>query len=132
MKHGVDFIGVGVGVIIVRNNKILLMLRKNQSEWSIPGGKVELNEKSGDTAVREIKEELGIDIKIKKFLTLTETFSNKMHWVSIVYIADILKGDPRIMEPEEHADVKWFSLDDLPENHFLPSKLAIEFYKKNT
>lgn len=131
MKHGVDFIGVGVGVIIVKNNKILLLLRKKPMEWSIPGGKVELNEKSEDTAIREIKEELGIDIKIKKFLTFTETFNNRMHWISIFYTADIVKGDPRVMESEEHAEVKWFPLNRLPKKMFLASKLAIEFYKKN-
>lgn len=130
MKHGVDFIGVGVAAVIVKNDKVLLLRRKDSSEWCAPGGKVELNEKSKDAAVRELKEETGIDIKIKKFLTLTETFNNNMHWLSIFYTADIAKGEPRVMEPEEHDCIGWFPLNALPDKQFLPSKLAMEFYKK--
>ncbi len=128
-RHGHDFVGVGTGVIIIKNSKVLLLYRGDYGEWSIPGGKVEMNESGEACAVREIKEELGIDIKIKRFLCITEVF--RPHWVSLVYEAEIIKGTPKIMEPEEHADLKWFDLDKIPKPHFKPSWMALQIYLKN-
>jgi len=130
MKPGKDFIGVGVGIILIRDNKILLLLRKDRNEWSIPGGKVELNEKIEDTALREMKEEIGVDIKILKMLDTVETFADNVHWLSIIVVGKIIKGEPKNMEEEVHSEIKWFDLNNLPEKQFLPSKLAIEAYLK--
>lgn len=128
-RHGHDFVGVGTGVIMVKNGKVLLLYRGDYGEWSIPGGKVEMNESGEACAIREIKEELGIDIKIKRFLCITEVF--KPHWVSLVYEAEIIRGTPRIMEPKEHEKLAWFDLDKIPKKHFRPSWMALQIYMQN-
>jgi len=130
MKPGKDFIGVGVGVILVKDSKILLVLRKGRNEWSIPRGKVEMFEKMEDAAVRETKEELGVDIKVLKILDNVETFDNNVHYISIPIIGEIISGEPKNMEEEVHSEIRWFDLNSLPEKQFLPSKLAIEVYLK--
>ncbi len=122
-----DFIGVAVGVVLVRNGKVLLLHRKNRREWGIPGGKIELNESGEACAVREIKEELGIDIKIKRFICVAEKL--KPHWVLLTYEGEIIRGVPKIMEPEEHEKLAWFDIDNLPENTFAPSLMGIKAYK---
>ena len=57
---------VGVGVIIVREGKILLERRKNEpgrGKWSIPGGTVELGESLEQTVIRETREETGLSVE---------------------------------------------------------------------
>jgi 8-oxo-dGTP diphosphatase len=58
---------VGVGAVIVQNGKLVLVKRgvePDKDKWSIPGGGVELGEAVRDAAVREAKEECGLDIEL--------------------------------------------------------------------
>lgn len=77
MKPGVDYIGVGCGALIINEkNETLLVKRGFNSKsqvgvWSKPGGAVDLKEKVEDAVIREIKEELGVDIELIKFLGFT-------------------------------------------------------------
>jgi len=62
--------GVGVGVIIVKDNKVLLGKRKNahgEGDWAFPGGHLEMNETWEDCVKREVMEETGIEIKNIRF-----------------------------------------------------------------
>ena len=55
---------IGFGVIVIKDNKVLLGKRKNahgEGFWCFPGGHLEFNEEIGDCAVREVKEETGIE-----------------------------------------------------------------------
>lgn len=121
-KKGVDYIGVGCGALIVNKEKdVLLMQRGAKSKnrvgfWTQPGGTVEFGENIEDAIVREIKEELGIDIKLNDFLSVTDDIilEENQHWVAISYSAEILSGTPKSMEPEKIGDIEWFPLDKLP------------------
>ena len=123
MKSGVDCIGVGCGALIINDkNEALLVKRgvKSKNEvgvWSKPGGAVEFGEKVEDAVRREIKEELGVNIELSKFLGFTNHIikSENQHWVTFNYLAKITEGEPRIMEPEKIAEIKWFNLKNLPE-----------------
>jgi len=66
---------------------------------------------------REIKEELGVDIEIVRFLGFTEEIlkEEKQHWVTFSYLAKIISGEVKNLEPEKHEEVEWFDLDNLPE-----------------
>jgi len=124
MKSGVDYIGVGCGALILNDkNETLLVKRgvnsKNEAGvWSKPGGAVEFGEKVEDAVKREIKEELGVDIELTKFLGFTNHIikSENQHWVTFNYLAKITEGEPKIMEPEKIAEIKWFDLKNPPEN----------------
>lgn len=67
MKIGKDYIGVGVGAFIVNeNNEVLLHKRAVPAEkdhWCIPGGRLEMFEKLEDAVIREVKEEIDVDVK---------------------------------------------------------------------
>lgn len=124
LKPGVDFIGVGVGVM-VRNEKgeMLLGLRSPKSrneagKWTAPGGCVEFGETVEQAAIRETKEEFGIDVKITRLLKLHNQLlpGEKQHWVNPMFEARLLKGEPKRMEPDKILEIKWFPLDKLPEN----------------
>ena len=121
MKPGVDFIGVGCGALILNEKgEALLMKRgpKSKNEagfWSKPGGAVELGESVEDAIRREIKEELGVDIELLAPLKFTDhRAQGGQHWIALNYTARVVKGEPRIREPEKIAEIGWFSLDKLP------------------
>jgi len=123
MKPDVDYIGVGCGAFILNEkNQILLSKRSKKSRnkagyWTIPGGRVEFFEKVEDALKREIKEELGIDIKIIKLLSVTNDIINEenQHWISPQFLCKIVKGTPKNLEPKKCDEIKWFDIDNLPD-----------------
>jgi len=138
LKKGIDFIGVGCGALIVNdNNETLLMKRGGDSRnetgiWSQPGGGVDFGEKIEDAIKREVKEELGVTIELHDFLTVTDHIipGENQHWVSVSYLGKIVSGKPAILEQEKCSEIKWFALNNLPENLTQPTKESVEAYKK--
>jgi len=136
MKKGIDYIGVGVGgAIINEKNEILLFLRNVNPEkgyWSIPGGSVEYGETIEDAVIRELYEELGIQIEIVGLLGVANHIvgEDKSHWVSPEFQVKIVSGTPVNLESDKHIEMEWFSLENLPENLAIPALVAIEGYKR--
>ena len=122
MKAGFNCVGVGCGALIVNDkNETLLQKRTSKARngagfWAKPGGGIEFGEKVEEALKREIKEELGVEIEIIKFLGFTESMIEgvNQHWISLNYLAKIIDGEVQNLEPEKHEEVKWFKLDDLP------------------
>jgi ADP-ribose pyrophosphatase YjhB (NUDIX family) len=110
--------GVGCGAAIVRDGQILLIRRMRPPEagcWTLPGGKVDFLERVADAVVREIREEIGVAIALERGLGVVEMVGlDDQHWVSPIYLARIVAGEPRICEPEKHVEVAWFPLGRPP------------------
>lgn len=115
---------VGCGALIINDrNEVLLLKRgkktRNQTGlWCQPGGGVDFGETVKEAIKREIKEELGIEIELIKYLCYTDQVmeSEDQHWVAISYLAKIEKGEPRNLEPHKHEEIKWFPILDLPKD----------------
>ncbi len=115
------YVYVGVPVIIQNSKKEILLGKrsKNMSTfpgfWGLPGGMPEHNEKIQETAKREVKEELGIDIKIiKRSKNVYENFPTKecrFHSVDIPFYARIVEGKPEAKD--ETQEVKWFKPSEI-------------------
>ncbi len=124
MKSGKDFIGVGCGAIIINDrNEVLLVKRSKNSRvnpdiWSRPGGEVEFGESSAEAVEREVFEETGIIIKAVQSLGFLDNISpdRKTHWISIGYLAEYVSGKIENKEPEKHDEIRWFPINELPEN----------------
>jgi len=121
---------VGVGGVILHDSKVLLLLRKSPPEagfWSLPGGRVELMELVEDALVRELKEELGVEVEIESLLCVTNHIvpADTAHWVSPAYRVRIVSGTPRNLEPKKTSAIEWFPLSQLPENLGLAAKSAL-------
>jgi 8-oxo-dGTP diphosphatase len=117
---GIDFPGLGVGLVILRDRKILLYKRVKPPEaghWSIVGGKVDHMEPAEEAARREAEEESGLTIGPITLLGHTEVISatDRQHWISLLYIADDFSGDPSLTEPDKLSDFGWFTRSDLPQ-----------------
>lgn len=124
---------VGIGIMIFKNNKVLLGKRINAhggNTFSFPGGHLEHMESFEDCAKREVFEECGIKIKNVQFISLAniKDFAPK-HYVNINYKADWLAGSPTVKEPDKCASWNWYDMDHLPSPLFSPAALMIKQYK---
>ncbi len=128
---------LGVGAVILNNrDEILLVLRNRNPEkgtWSIPGGKVDPYEEMETSVIREVKEEVNLDVEIKELLCTAETIrpENEEHWVSVIYEVMIMSGEAcNREEGGAIGDMRWFPLNELPPNLACFTVPAIEQLKK--
>ncbi len=128
-----EVVKVGVGVLIIKDKKVLLGKRKNshgENEYSGPGGHLEYGETAEETALREIVEECGIKVKNLQMLCVSDllTYAPK-HYVDIGFTAEWESGEPKVLEPNKLETWEWFGIDNLPENLFGCVGAYIESYK---
>ncbi len=122
---------VGVGVIIIKDGKVLLGKRKNahgDGTWSFPGGHLEFGESIETCAEREVLEEVGIKIRNLRIGTYTNDVFDKenKHYITLYVIAEHASGEPRAMEPEKCERWEWFEFGKLPKPLFLPLQNLIK------
>ena len=119
-----DITRVGVGVLIIRNGKVLMGKRKGShgpGTWAPPGGHVEFNENPEKTAVRETLEETGLKVSSPKFVAITSDIhkKEKKHYITLYYICKYRSGEAKVMEPEKCEKWGWFEWNKLPKPLFL-------------
>jgi 8-oxo-dGTP diphosphatase len=123
---------LGAGVVIIKDGKTLLAKRKGahaSGMWGSMGGHVEFGETPIEAAKRESMEELGIKIGNFKFLACTNMLKEGKHYVDVSFIAEIISGEPKIMEPHKIEEIGWFPMDDLPDPLFGPVATCFEAIK---
>ncbi|HEV7247745.1 MAG TPA: NUDIX domain-containing protein [Shinella sp.] len=116
---GIDVPGLGCGLAILREGRLLLYRRLRAPEagsWNIVGGKIDHMERAVDSARREAEEESGLTIGTVDFLCISEQIivEERQHWLSLIYVTEDFAGEPRVMEPEKLPEFGWFALDALP------------------
>ena len=115
--------GVGVGVIVEREGKLLLVRRSahGAGSWSTPGGYLDHGEAPEDTAIRETREETGVELGSARFLGVTnDVHPDGKHNVTLWFAGQEPVGEPVVMAPEELDAVGWFPRDALPDPLYLP------------
>lgn len=135
-RKGRDFIGVGVGAIIVNEKGELFVsqrgekVRNQQLLWEFPGGGVELWEKHCDALIREMREELGVQINVVAPLNVVDDLlpAEGQHWISPNYVCEISQGTP---EPKEKdagkvIDTAWKTVDQLDEMQDQLTKVTVQ------
>ena len=129
---------VGVGVILLKEGKILVLKRKGNHApyYSIPGGHLEIGESFEEAAIREVAEESSIQLKNPLVLGVTnnlETFQEEgVHTISIILLATDFQGTAQICEPDKCEGWYWVDPQDLPQPHFEASRKGVELYQKTT
>ena len=110
--------------IIDANDQILIAKRPNKKHlsgfWEFPGGKVEKGESPENALVREVKEELNIDINNKCIapLTFSEFNYEKFHLLLLLYVCRRWEGEPMSMEKNE---IKWVKANALRQYKMPPA-----------
>ena len=117
------------GCIIIENNKVLLIQQK-KGLWGFPKGRVEKNETECETALREVKEETNLDVKIedinKKYKDTYLTKRNKFKEV-IYFLAKRIGGEIKPQE-KEIKNIEWVDLVEAVDR--ITMKSTKELYQK--
>lgn len=114
-------IHVTADAVIIDNDRILLIKRGIEpfkGMWALPGGHVDYGERVEEAAVREAKEETGLDVKVIK---LTGVYSDpnrdpRGHTMGVAYLCEAKGKKPRA--GDDAKEVWWWPLDDLPDLAF--------------
>ena len=122
--------GLGVGVMVLKEGKILLGLRNPDKEKASSELQVEFMEKLVAAAKRELEEETSLKTTKLDLLCISDDMTDTAHYVTVGFIVREYTGEVKTMEPETILEWKWFDLNDLPTNLYNPSKKCIEKYKE--
>ena len=95
-----DRINLSGGMIFNDSGEVLLLLKRKHHHWELPGGKVERNESIKEAALREIKEEVGLNVFLKGFLGVFYFSMKGKQYASHTFLFK-MKGKARLNEPQE-------------------------------
>ncbi len=141
MENSWQKVGVGVGVMLMRDGKVLFGKRHDDPEkaksllhgagtWTLPGGKLDFGEELKTVAAREVFEETSIKVNEDslKVIGVDDNIVEAVHFVTISFLAEDFEGEPKVMEPDEITQWQWFELDKLPEPIYFPSEKSVKRY----
>ena len=107
------------GAIITKDDMILLQRRSDNGAWGLIGGILEMDETYHEGALREIKEETGLDVSLDYLVGIYHNFDMKWssgdeaHCICAIFKASITNGEPRV--DHESLELRFFKEDELPE-----------------
>ena len=136
MQRGIDYIGVGVGALIVDDKGRLFLARRGPKAknerglWEFPGGSVEYGETLAEALVREMAEEYGVEIAVGELLDVVDHIlpEEGQHWVSPTFVCRIVSGQARILEPAKCSEIGWFYPDEIPGDLTQITRANLEHY----
>lgn len=126
-----------VGVVLINDNRVLLHRRDIDEHWALPGGRVSMFESTAATAAREVEEELGVKINVKRLLWHTENFftfeGRKFHEIAAYFLVSLAtgeslySGEDSFHGPEgESLIYQWFPISKLRDIELYPVFLREE------
>lgn len=105
---------LGVAVAIIRDEHILLTKREDFEVWCLPGGSGEINELVTQTAIREIREEVGLEIELVRLVGIyCAPLGRARSSHTILFAAKPITHTLRL-QPNEVLEARYFAHDDLP------------------
>jgi ADP-ribose pyrophosphatase YjhB (NUDIX family) len=118
--------GLAVIVAVIDERKILLTKRDDFEVWCLPGGGVEEGESMAEAAIRETKEETGIDVKLTRLVGVYSRIGgmwNDVH--AVLFEAQPIGGKLKV-QPGETVEVAYFPFDEIPNELLFGHKRRIQ------
>lgn len=103
------------GCVVEKDNKILMVqeaLDFCYGQWNYPAGHVDEFENITDAAIREVKEETGLDVRLKGILPICETELRGQTHIIVRFVAEVTGGKIDF-NTDEILDVKWLSIEEI-------------------
>lgn len=124
---------IKVVAAIIKNEDKILATKRGYGEfinmWEFPGGKIEPGETKKQALVREIKEELNIEISVDKFAIDIEYQYPNFYLFMSCFMCSIKEGSIELLE---HNDGKWITKEELNTLNWLPADIdAVNYLKEN-
>ncbi|PFJ18695.1 DNA mismatch repair protein MutT [Bacillus cereus] len=120
-----------VGAICKQGNKILILQDDGEDFWYVPGGRVKMLENSEEALKRELAEELGVPIEVKRLIWSVENFftfsERKFHEISFYYEVEVYElpangADQYVLEEGDRTYLfKWVLVEDLHTYNLQPA-----------
>jgi len=118
-------IKVGVGVLVLgKDNTFLLEKRKDCGLWGLLGGKVDVGESLEEAAIREVKEESGLDVKIENMVGVYshskdriikyDIIGDEKHLIDVIFTASVFSGNLQISDESE--TLQYFNKENVPKD----------------
>jgi 8-oxo-dGTP pyrophosphatase MutT (NUDIX family) len=130
----------GASAIVRQRSAILMVQRRDNGMWSLPGGALEVGERIAETAVREVREETGIEIEITglvgvytspRHVTCFSPGEEIRQEFNLCFRGRRVGGEVR--RSEECLDVRWVSTRELEQLPILPStRLKLEHFRQRS
>lgn len=124
---------IKVVAAIIKNEDKILATKRGYGEfinmWEFPGGKIESGETKKQALVREIKEELNVEINVDKFALDIEYQYPNFYLFMSCFMCSIKEGSIELLE---HNDSKWITKEELNTLNWLPADIgAVNYLKEN-
>ena len=116
--------GLAVNIAVIHEGQVLLTKREDFEVWCLPGGGVEDGESLAEAAIRETKEETGLDVELTRLVGTYSRLGGFPDIHGILYAARPVGGEIRL-QPGETVEVCYFSVDDLPAEMLIGQKQRI-------
>jgi ADP-ribose pyrophosphatase YjhB (NUDIX family) len=104
---------IAVNVAVIHDHKILLTQRDDFETWILPGGGVEQGESIARTAIRETKEETGLEVALTRLVGIYSRLGNFFGGHIVLFAAKAIGGEIKC-QPGETIAVEWFPFDQIP------------------
>ncbi|MBR6101067.1 MAG: NUDIX domain-containing protein [Ruminococcus sp.] len=134
MSEGKRILGAAVSIICDDRGRVLLVKRCDCGKWGIPGGLMEYGETLEQTAVREAKEETGLDIAVDALCGIYSGYFSRTTGnqpITASFIAHITGGS-LYCDHVETDELEWFGADSLPEIYSEQHKAMLADYFSGT
>ncbi|CAM4507624.1 NUDIX domain-containing protein [Nocardia ninae] len=129
---------IGVQLLLTKGERVLLARRRNtefgDGEWNAPGGRLDAGEDVLTAVIREAEEEIGVQVErehVRMVASMHIQSPPGQALIVFIFQADTWSGEPWNREPERCSELRWFDIDDIPDDTILSTRAGLDMFRNN-